>query len=328
MSKYKYRISIIIPVYNTSKYLKKCLDSLLYQTLTSLEIIVVDDCSTESLDEIYFEYRAYENLVFLRNDEHQGPGGARNRGLEIAQGEYIGFCDSDDWVQLDTYEVVVNAMDKYSSDIGIISMERIYEQPTSMPYYICNYNKYYELSPEMALRVLFQQYDVGITIPYHCTNKIFRKVFLDDIGAKFEENIYFQGRLFTIYTFLKSKNILCIPDVSYKHYRRKNSVIQSFDEKHINDFLKSMVIVNQYLCQMNKFETYKFHYYHLCERSLDIIVKEIFEFVNDEESKKIYLRKAIEAMKSLVSIEDYFEYADAEKIRRHIQPHIDNTILV
>ena len=328
MSKYKYQISVIIPFYNTSMYLKKCLDSLLHQTVSSIEIIIVDDFSTENIDKIYLEYSSYDNITFLRNKHHQGPGGARNRGLEIAQGQYIAFCDSDDWIELDTYEVVINAMEKYNADIGIISMQRIYEHPVSNPYYICYYDKYYQLDSDMALRILFQQYDIGFSIPYQCTNKIYRKDFLLQANAKFEEKIYFQGRLFTIYTFLRAKRIICIPDVFYKHYRRNNSIIQSFDEKHIDDFFQSMIITKDYLKQMNKYEIYRFHYYNLCERALDIVVKEIFEFVNDECEKKLYLRKAIDAMKSLVSIEEYFEYADAEKIRQHIQPHITNTTLI
>lgn len=324
----KYKISVIVPFYNTSKYLKKCLDSLLHQTISSIEIIVIDDFSTEKYEQIYYEYSSYNHISFFRNEQHLGPGGARNKGLEMAQGQYIAFCDSDDWVELDTYETVVDAMDKYNSDISLISMQRIYDQLYSKPNYICHYDNHYQLDSDMALRILFQQYDVGISIPYHCTNKIFRKKFLDQINAKFEEKIYFQGRLFTIYTFLRAKNILCIPKVSYKHYRRINSVIQSFDEKHIDDFYKSMIIVKDYLKCMNKFEIYRFHYYRLCERALDIIVKEIFEFVHDESAKKTYLRKAVNFMKSLVSIDEYFEYADAEEIRQHIQPYITNTKLL
>lgn len=328
MNTFQYNISVIVPTYNTSKYLYKCIDSLLNQTIESIEIIVVDDASDEPFDEIENYYSQYSNIVFLKSKIHSGPGGARNKGLAIARGKYIAFCDSDDWVELNLYETVCNAMESYSSDIGIFSVERIYDQPLSVPFYLCNYNQHYILNSDIALKILLHQYNgMGLTIPFYCTNKVFRKNFLDNIHASFEENIYFQGKLFTIYTFLHAKKIICIPKVYYKHYRRKNSVIQSFESKHIEDFKQSMLITQRYLKQASKYESFKFSYYKLCEKSLDVVIRQIFEFVNDDDTKKEYIKKALQAMQELVTIDDYFEYADAEEIRRHIQPYINDTTL-
>lgn len=327
MNTFEYDISIIIPTYNTSKYLPKCIDSLINQTMASIEIIVVDDASEEELDGIEKEYSKYSYIKFFRNKKHLGPGGARNTGLKNANGKYIAFCDSDDWVELNLYETVFNAMEKYNSDIGIFSVQRVYDYPTNKPYYVCNYKQYYSLNPDTAFKILLQQYDMGLSIPFYCTNKIFRKKFLDDISASFEENIYFQGKLFTIYTFLYAKNIICIPNVCYKHYRRKNSIIQSFNEKHINDFKQSMLITRQYLNKANKYDSFRFQYYRLCEKSLDVVIKQIFEFIYDDNMKKYYIKKALLAMHELVTLEEYFEYANAEEIRRHIQPYVDNTTL-
>ena len=327
MDTYNYKVSVIVPIYNTGKYIKKCLDSLLYQTVSSIEIIIVDDASTESIDEVLTEYLSLLNVTLIKSEKHIGPGGARNKGLDVATGEYIAFCDSDDWLELTTLEKVVDAMDRHNCDIGIYSMERVYgnEIPS---FDICKYTKEHIFTSDMAIRIFLQQYDVGIGISHHCTNKVFRKKFLDDINAKFEENIYFQGKIFCLYTFLKANLIICVPDVNYKHFKRYNSVIQSFDEKHLNDFKKSMLIAKKYLIDSNRFETYRFYYYKFCEVSLDTVIKEIFEFVDSETQRKIYLRKAIDIIGSLISIQEYFEYADAETIRRHIQPFTESTILL
>lgn len=327
MSMSKYDISVIVPTYNTSKYLFKCIDSLVNQTIKSIEIIIIDDASDETLDDIKKYYSKYSNIKFLKNSKRLGAGGARNTGLKIACGKYITFCDSDDWLELNLCETVFNAMECYKSDIGIFSVQRVYDYPTEIPYYICNYDQYYSLNSDIALKILLQQYDMGITIPFYCTNKIFRKEFLDNISASFEENINFEGRLFTTYTFLYAKKIICIPNVYYKHYRRKNSAIQSFEEKHIDDFKQSMLITKHYLERADKYEFFKFSYFKLCEKALDVIIKQIFEFVNDENMKKIYIKKSIHAMQELVTLEDYFEYANAEEIRKHIQPYISNTTL-
>ena len=326
MNTYNYKISVIIPAYNTVNYIKKCLDSLIYQTISDIEVIIVDDASTENMNDVYIEYLNYPNVILVKNEKHTGPGGARNKGLEIANGEYIGFCDSDDWIELNALEKVTSAMDRCNCDIGIYSMERIYGNESS--FNICKYENEHIFNSDMATRIFLQQYDVGIDIPHHCTNKVFRKKFLDHINAKFEENIYFQGKLFCLYTFLKATSIICVPDVKYKHFKRANSIIQSFDEKHLYDFRQSMLIAKDYLIQANMFESYKFYYYKFCEVSLDTIIKEIFEFVSSESQRKKYLREAIDIMNSLISIQEYFEYADAETIRRHIQPYTESTTLL
>lgn len=103
------KVSVIIPVYNTEDYLRKCLDSVCNQTLSDIEIICINDCSTDSSLEILKEYSSNDNRIKLINfDENKGAAVARNTGINIAQGEYIGFVDSDDYIDLDFYEKLYN----------------------------------------------------------------------------------------------------------------------------------------------------------------------------------------------------------------------------
>lgn len=137
------KVSIIIPAHNTEEYLKKCLDSMINQTIKDIEIIVVDDASEPPIkSEIYKEY---DNIIFLRNDTALRPGGARNRGLDIARGEYVSFCDSDDWVDLNLYEYVVKYMDSSNADIGMVSMKRNANHLKNH-IYKCKYEQLYTLS--------------------------------------------------------------------------------------------------------------------------------------------------------------------------------------
>ena len=99
------KISVIIPVYNVEKYLPKCLDSLINQTLSDIEIICINDCSTDNSLEILEEYASKdERIKIIDLKENQGAAAARNKGLEIAKGEYLGFVDPDDYVDLNFYE--------------------------------------------------------------------------------------------------------------------------------------------------------------------------------------------------------------------------------
>ena len=120
------KISIIIPVYNTEKYLKKCLDSIINQTLKSLEIICIDDCSTDNSLNILKEYQLKDKRIkIIEQKENKGQGVARNLGLNIAEGEYIGFIDSDDWVDLNFFEKLYFAAKKYNSDVALAANVRI-----------------------------------------------------------------------------------------------------------------------------------------------------------------------------------------------------------
>ena len=112
-----YKVSVIIPVYNAEKYLKKCIDSVLSQTLKEIEIILVDDGSIDSSADILNEYaKIYENIKVI-HQQNSGPASARNLGIENATGEYIGFVDSDDYVSFDMYETLYTAAINNNVDV-------------------------------------------------------------------------------------------------------------------------------------------------------------------------------------------------------------------
>lgn len=117
------KISIIIPIYNSEKYLKKCLDSVINQTLEDIEIICIDDCSTDNSRKILEEYKAKDNRIkLLFNKENKGQGYTRNIGIDTAIGEYIGFIDSDDEIEKKYYQYLYsrakdNCVDMASANI-------------------------------------------------------------------------------------------------------------------------------------------------------------------------------------------------------------------
>lgn len=110
------KISIIVPVYKVEEYLEKCIESLISQTYRNLEIILVDDGSPDKCGEICDSYAAKDNRIKVIHKKNEGVAMARNDGLDIAQGDFISFVDSDDWLDLDTYECFVESMRKYKVD--------------------------------------------------------------------------------------------------------------------------------------------------------------------------------------------------------------------
>lgn len=113
-----YKLSIVVPVYNTEKYLKKCLDSLITQSLHDLEIIIINDGSTDNCSQILDEYsKSYKNLIKVFHQRNMGQAVARNFGISKASGEYITFVDSDDYVEKDSYQIAYDYATKNNFDI-------------------------------------------------------------------------------------------------------------------------------------------------------------------------------------------------------------------
>ena len=111
-------ISVIVPVYNVEKYLAKCIDSIIAQTYTNLEILLVDDGATDSSGAICDEYAQKESRIRVIHKENGGLSDARNRGIAEARGEYLGFIDSDDYIDVDMYELLYNLIQKYGVKIN------------------------------------------------------------------------------------------------------------------------------------------------------------------------------------------------------------------
>ena len=110
-------ISVIVPVYNVEKYLGKCVDSILAQTYENLEIILVEDGTRDGCGAICDAYAAKDPRVRVIHKENGGLSSARNAGMDIARGEYFGFVDSDDWIEPETYETLLNLAEKYNADL-------------------------------------------------------------------------------------------------------------------------------------------------------------------------------------------------------------------
>lgn len=129
MSVYNYnpKISIIVPVYNTELYLRQCLDSLVNQTFKDIEIICVNDGSTDKSEQIIREYMELDSRIILINQENQGLSAVRNNGLKVIRGEYFSFVDSDDWINLNTYELIYKKMISNDIDVGMFPYIREYK---------------------------------------------------------------------------------------------------------------------------------------------------------------------------------------------------------
>ena len=222
------KVSIIVPVYNTADYLEKCIKSLREQTLQDVEIICIDDGSTDNSLSILNEFAACDNRIKVIQQENKKQGAARNAGMKIASGEYIGYVDSDDWVDLDYYEKLYNSAKKYDSDIALATNVRVGNGKTK---------KRLNITKEEVKTTLQDKIDVCEQWKNECpTNKIYKKSFLNENNIVWRENVYCEDKIYTLQAIFYANNIVTVPDVYYYYYRNPKSTVNLISYRHKSQF--------------------------------------------------------------------------------------------
>lgn len=227
------KVSVVIPVYNVEKYLKQCLESIVNQTLSEIEVICVNDGSTDGSLEILEEYAEKDVRVKVINKENGGIASTRNRGMEVATGEYIGFVDSDDWIELNMYEKLYENAKLYDSDMVMCPAHRFDDLSKELT---CELS-YFDLNifDETLDNCVFDHYktkDFLFGIPVPPWNKLYKLDFLAETDVKFHEGLDFEDNLFFYETYLKASKISLVRDFLY-FYRinRSGSFITSANER-------------------------------------------------------------------------------------------------
>ena len=226
------KISIVIPAFNSENYIEKCMDSLLNQTIKDIEIIIVNDASEDNTKKIIENYASKDTRIKIINlDTNSGQGVARNKGLEIAQGEYIGFVDSDDYVDLDYFENLYNTAKKYNSEIAVAS---VLKHKSSYKKYNVKYKKCIctsDIHKKMKL--------CGDTKKnfFYAWNKIYKTSVIKENDIKFSEGQIYEDVIFAIKALYYSNAVVSVPNTEYHYICRKDSTINSqFDDKNKKDY--------------------------------------------------------------------------------------------
>ncbi|HDT8050800.1 TPA: glycosyltransferase, partial [Enterococcus faecalis] len=162
------KISIIVPVYNVEKYLEKCVRSILAQTFTDFELILVDDGSPDSSGAMCDQFAEQDQRVKVIHKENGGLSDARNAGIEIATGEYLGFVDSDDYIADDMYETLYNQIVTYEAELATVGMIDVYENRESR---LTDKKEIKILSQNEAIQAVLDSTDVYA----YAVNKLYKK---------------------------------------------------------------------------------------------------------------------------------------------------------
>ncbi len=217
-------ISVIVPIYNVEKYLCECLDSIVNQTYKNLEILLVDDGSTDNSGLICDEYKNKDGRIRVFHTENGGLSAARNYGIDNAIGDYIGFVDSDDWIEADMYECLLNAINESNSDISCCGITSEYKD-----YSFQERSESAVLNSTEAIQAMLR--DFYINSP--CT-KLFRRCLFEQI--RFPEGRVFEEYSTTYKLISVADRIRFLDSHKYHYRRREGSISQHMEIKSYVDY--------------------------------------------------------------------------------------------
>lgn len=210
-------VSVIVPVYGVEKYLEECIRSILGQTYTALELILIDDGSPDRCGEICDRYAQMDDRIIVLHQKNSGAAAARNAGLRIAAGEYISFVDSDDYLEPDAYETMLAAMTGHNADIVEGKMKIVYVDGAD---FLNSSDRVASYSTVQYLTQFIADWTCALS-----TSKLFRHQVLRDVY--YEEGHCIDDEFFTYRAVMNAGKILRIPALVYNYRQRASSVINN-----------------------------------------------------------------------------------------------------
>lgn len=212
------KISIILPIYNSEKYLSETLESLINQTFADIEIICIDDCSTDKSLDILNSYADKDPRIHvLKNEVNKGPGATRNRALDIAQGDYILFLDSDDYLTQNACEVLYNQAVKNKNDMVLFNFCRITGNKTQIS------DRLSVFEPYIGKNIKLRNLGINFFISTYPWAQMYSKDFLGKNEIRFSNHKCCEDDIFVIKAFLNSESASICPQALYYYRIRKDS---------------------------------------------------------------------------------------------------------
>lgn len=298
----KYKVSIIVPVYNVEKYLNKCIDSILSQTFEDYELILVDDGSTDSSSQICDEYSRKDNRITVVHKKNGGSSSARNAGLDIAKGKYISFIDSDDYIDNRYIEILYRDIFNNKAEISICENIMFKKYVEKIPESInTNINI---LSSKNALLNLYGKNRMTYVIVW---GKMYKKSLFNNI--RFPLNKINEDSFIIYKLYLKSEKIIYNSSKLYFYRQTENSIMnKKFTKKNFDDLEAFEEQINFY--KINEYrELEKKSICRYCYHLKEFYIRYKND-ANDKEGLNI-IRKKHKMIKNYVKDKNY--YSDDEK---------------
>ena len=236
-------ISVILPAYNSEKYIKKAIESVLNQTFTDFELIIINDGSTDNTLNIINSFS--DSRIRLINQENMGPGASRNRALRIARGRYIMYLDSDDWLCPNALEVAWREITRSDADMTFFQMSNF----DGERYYPNDWFSLKQFDESFENRVFHSKETPGsiFDLSVGVCQKIYSHDFLSRINARFPEGIFFEDMPFFFYVYLKAERISIIKKPLYVRRKHTKSITNVVDEKFFDTVRAGQILMDIFI---------------------------------------------------------------------------------
>lgn len=246
-------ISLIIPVYNVEKYLRKALKSVENQIFKDFEVIIINDGSTDNSMEIISEFAGRNDNFIVLDQDNKGLSEARNKGISVSKGKYIAFMDSDDYIEENFLAVLYENAVRHDADIVC-----------------CNFNFYY---PENDLKVYMpltslpgiytgskalKKLILDISVHHFAWNKLYKRNLFIDKDVRFYD-MYFEDVATSPRLFYYADKVVLLGKALYNYTSRESSILGNINYKKINDFISALGTIRNFLENKNAYKKYKNH---------------------------------------------------------------------
>ena len=315
------KISVIIPVFNTAKYLSNCLDSVLSQSLIDIEVICINDGSTDNSLEILNDYASRDDRITVINQKNAGLSACRNRGVEHSSSQYILFLDSDDYIKKDCLEKLYDISKSQSLDVLMFKLINFNDETNEKSTY--NYFDMPFLKKMVGENVFNwmdienRLFDISVTAP----GKLFKRDLIKDID--FPEGLIFEDNLFFTKVALKANRMYFLDEYIYFRRIRNDSITNSYF-KDFSDVITIYELMEEVLIKENKFQklhaklyTRKYRdVYNRFNLTSDEYKEDFFEklktsFKKDSEKitdKTLLSKRSLEIFNSAIESDTYVEF--------------------
>lgn len=234
-------LSVVVPIYNAEQYLEKCLESVVNQTFRNMEIILVNDGSTDASLEICRKYQRADERIKIISKENGGLIRARKTGLSAALGSFIGFVDSDDWVESDMYEMLVNCMESTGCDLISSGTIRDFEDSHRKAIIYDNYPEgvYRNLDSSVYPTMLYHSKYRNFGIYCNLWNKLFKKDLLDRVYKDINDEIFYGEDVVTCYPYCLLAESIYVVHKAFYHYNIRSESMSFLPDRRLpyNNYL-------------------------------------------------------------------------------------------
>ncbi len=268
------KVSIIIPVFNVENYLVKCLESITAQTMQELEIICINDGSTDNSLEILKHFAQKDERIIIINKENEGQGIAKNIGLQNATGEYIGFVDPADWIDEHMYEYMYKQAKNLNSEIVIcdfISYKDCKHKAQKEDFFLKAVSKTRVQTANIPSNCNIDKniiLDTLLVTPSYCGNKIYLAKFLKDFNIDFLPQKYYENIPFTLKCMVFANNISYTDSPFYRYRIHKSSTLQ-ISEKQYYEYINTCNEVKEFISQNNLTQRLQKNLIYFCSKNAE-----------------------------------------------------------